>query len=43
MIVPKLVANGLNHAWAGAVIVVAVLIVAGCELPGVEQTVRPGA
>ncbi len=41
MIGPKLVATSVKHVWAGAAIVVAMLVVAGCELPGAEHIALP--
>ena len=43
MIGPKLVATSVKHVWAGAVIAIAVLVVAGCDLPGVEHTTLPAS
>ena len=41
MIGPQFVAAHVRNVWAGAVIVATVLVVAGCEFPGVEQTAPP--
>lgn len=43
MIGPKLVATSVKHVWAGAVIVAALLVIAGCELPGAEPPALPAA
>ena len=43
MIGPKLVATSVKHVWAGAVIAIAVLVVAGCDLPGAEHTTLPAS
>ena len=40
MIGPTLVATSVKHVWAGAVIVVTVLVVAGCKLPVAEHTAK---
>ena len=41
MIGPKLVTTSVKHVWAGVVIIAAVLVVAGCKLPGAEHTALP--
>ena len=41
MIGPKLVTTSVKHIWAGVVIIAAVLVVAGCKLPGAEHTALP--
>ena len=43
MIGLKSVATSVKHAWAGAVLVATVLVVAGCELLGAEQSALPAA
>lgn len=41
MIGLKSVATSLKHGWTGAVLLATVLVGAGCELPGAEQTAPP--